>query len=114
MGARRYRVTVGAAAVVAVLEWRRMRGVGGALDVSDGRRRVGSDVSDVGGAADVVSGRRRTWRYGGGVECVRCGGAGAANVVLERWRTLGCRGGGWCRGDEVAAVFVTESGRRWS
>ncbi len=58
MGARRYRVTVGAAAVVAVLEWRRMRGVGAASDVSDGRRRVGSDVSDVGG--------QRMWCQGGG------------------------------------------------
>ena len=47
MGARRYRVMVGAAAVVAVLEWHQMRGVEEALDVSDGRRQVGSDVSDV-------------------------------------------------------------------
>src|SRR6266702_5877139 len=67
-----------------------------------------------GGAADVVSGRRRTWRCGGGVGCVGCGGAGAADVVLEQWWTEGCRGGGWCRGDEVAAVFVTGVGRRWS
>ena len=83
MGGQRYRVMVGAAAVVAVLEWRRMRGVGVGSDVSDGRRRVGSDVSDVGG--------QRMWCQGGGgrgggVGCVGCGGAGAVNVVLERWR----------------------------
>ncbi len=55
MGARRYRVAVGAAVVVAVLEWHRMKGVGAASDVSDGRRRVGSDV-----------GGQRMWCQGGG------------------------------------------------
>src|SRR6266702_2472360 len=49
-----------------------------------------------GGAVDVVSGRRRMWRCRGGVGCVGCGGAGAANVVLERWWMEGCWGGGWC------------------
>src|SRR6266702_594484 len=48
------------------------------------------------------------WAASGGVRC-----GGAANVVLEWWQTEGCRGGGWCRGNEVAAVFMTESGRWW-
>src|SRR6266702_7215281 len=59
-------------------------GVGVASDVSDGWRRVGSDVSDVGG--------QRMWcRGGGGRSGVEVGSdvsdAGAAKVALERWRT---------------------------
>ncbi len=102
MGARRYRVAVGAAAVVAVLEWRRMKGVGAASDVSDGWRRVGSDVSDVGGqrmwcrggggrsgvevGSDVSDAEvrvRRMWHWSGGG---RRGVGVAAGVEAMRWR----------------------------
>jgi len=84
VGARRYRVAVGAAMVVAVLEWCRMRGVRAVSDMSDGWCWVGLDV-----------GVRQMWCRAGsgrggvkvGVGCVGCGGAGAANVVLERWQT---------------------------
>ncbi len=101
MGARRYRVMVDVAVVVAVLEWCQMRGVRVGLDVSDGWHQV---------VMDVVSGWQRMWWCGGGVRCVRCRGAGAANVVLEWWQTQGCWVGSWCRGNEVAVVFMTESG----
>ncbi len=71
-------VMVGAAAVVAVLEWRRMRGVGVALDVSDGQCQVGSDVLDVGG--------QQMWSQGSG----RCGGVeaglGVSDVEVQVWQ----------------------------
>jgi len=95
-------VTVGAAAVVAVLEWRRMRGVGEASDVSDGQRRVGSDV-----------GGQRMWCQGGGGR----GGAEVGSDVSDaevRVRRMWHWSGGGRRGVGVAAGVEAMRWRRCS